>query len=297
MKKIIPLIVLFVFALQNAVSAGNQQIKYRIQCATSADKDLMSKLSEVPELKSFTLPSGSKIYFSGGYFNKYLIAKARLEEVKSAGFKSAFIRVFKYNNMLSKPVGDHYIENAKNKLLLEISRAKDTSNLNRAQVKSKPATTRKLYTRAEVEAMKKKAAERKAKVEESKVKEIVKVEEKKEEEIEPIAEVKQEKKEEKKENMVTEPPVYKIMLGKSKSKNDQFEAVSQLNNEIIYTYEVRNEIIYAVGFYGNEAAAKSALAKFKKSAKDAEVIGIYKGRVISLKLANQLYEQFNSQSN
>ncbi len=283
------------FALQSSFAAPNQQIKYRIQCATSADKDLMVMLEKVPELMTFTLPTGSKIYFSGGYFNKYQAAEARLEEVRKVGIKSAFIRVFKYSNMLSKPVGDEYLKNAKNKIAIAEAEKKTLASAPVSNAVKKESAP-KMYTREEIEALKKKAAERKVKEEKMAakkevVKEVVEVEEK------PEVIVENDEKKKEAEYAIDEPPVYKISLGKTKSKNDKFEAVSKLNDEIIYTHESNNEIIYAIGFYGNEAAALKDLAKYRKISNDAEVIGLYKEKVISLKLANQLFEQFNLQNN
>ena len=292
MKNLIPLLVLLFAFSKTTFASSNQQIKYRIQCATSADKDLIEKLSDIPELKSFTLPSGNKIYFSGGYFNKIGTAQARLEEVKAVGFKSAFIRVFKYSNMLSKPVGDQYIENAKKKIVIQ-EEVKKTVQANASATKVTTKSSQKIYSRAEVEAMKKKAAERKAKAEAAKVKTVKKevLIEKKEvkvEEKEPV------EKKKKPAFIVDEPPVYKVMLGSVKSRNDPFEAVSKLNNEIVYTYEARNEIIYAVGYFDEEEAAQKALPNYIKHASEAKVIGLYKGKVISLQLANQLYEQYHN---
>ena len=295
MKNLIPLILLLLSLSKVSIAVSNQQIKYRIQCATSADKDLMDKLSDVPELKSFTLPTGTKIYFSGGYFNKITIAEERLAEVQSAGFKSAFIIVFKYNNMLSKPLGDQYILNAKKKVLIyEAAEKEEKKNI--IAVKKEESKGPRLYSRAEIDAMKKKVAERKAKeiAAQPKVEKKEVVIEEKEVVIEQKEKVEKKKKA---AFVVDEPPVFKIMLGRVKSKNDPFEAVSKLNNEIVYTYEDRNEIIYAVGFYGNKVAAEKALPKYKKHTVDAEIIGLYKGKVISLKLANELYEQFNENNN
>ncbi len=293
MKNLIPLLVLLFALSKTTIASSNQQIKYRIQCATSADKDLIEKLSDIPELKSFTLPSGNKIFFSGGYFNKIGTAQARLEEVKAVGFKSAFIRVFKYSNMLSKPVGDQYIENAKKKVIIQ-EESKKTVQTSSVASKATTNSSQKIYSRAEVEAMKKKAAERKAKAEAAKVK-TVKAEvvlEKKEVKTEEVKESVEKKK--KPAFIVDEPPLYKVMLGSVKSRNDPFEAVSKLNNEIVYTYEARNEIIYAVGYFDDEKAAKKALPNYIKHASEAKVIGLYKGKVISLQLANQLYEQYHN---
>lgn len=297
MKKFKLIIVLLLaFVTLQVVAAGNNQIKYRIQCATSSEAGVSSLLKEVPELKSFTMPSGMKIYFSGGYFNKIESAVQRLKEVQAIGLKSAFIRVFKYNNMVSKPIGDKYIAEAKQRVVVSTDKAVEKLT---TLASSKPTKT-KLYSRKEIDALKKKAEERKAKAAEEFKKEqdaiakdttVTPMEEGDvEEEQEQVEEEVQEE-----ENMVSEPPVYKILVGRSSDKKNTFEDIAKVNSEVIYSYNLRNEIVYAVGFYGNEAAAQIALKSFKKTAKNAEIIGVYKGKVISLKLANQLYEQFNAQ--
>lgn len=294
MKNTIALILLLI-TVQVSLASGNQQIKYRIQCATSADKFIADKSRKIVELKTFTLPSGSKIYFSGGYFDKYNTAKERLDAVIAAGFDKAFIRVFKYNNMLSKSVGNRYIEIALSKMILDKLNSEDTLGSSKPKPKTvKAVSSNKVYSRAEINAIKKKSAERKAK-------EVAK-----EKAIESAKQIAREKKEAEKamieekklpELVITEPPVFKVMLGKSNGVTDQFEAVNKLNSEVIYTYELRNEVIYTVGHYKNSEEANKALPSFKKVAADAKVIGFYRGKIISLKLANQLFAQYNSQNN
>lgn len=290
------ILLLLAFVTLQVVAAGNNQIKYRIQCATSTEADVLNLLSNVPDLKSFTMPSGMKIYFSGGYFNKFELAEARLKEVQAVGLKSAFIRVFKYNNMLSKPIGDRYIAEAKQKVTLAKNKITEKPEVSTVVKTNKT----KVYSRKEIDDLKQKAADRKQKALDLLAKEKEELATKasvvtKAKEVE-LAEAKEEEEEVKEEeNMVSEPPIYKILVGRSSDKNSNLESVSQLNSEVVYSYELRNEIIYAVGFYGNEAAAKTALKEFSKTAKNAEIIGVYKGKVVSLKLANQLYEQFNAQ--
>lgn len=275
-------------------ASGNNQIKYRIQCGTTRDKLSLEKINEIFELKTFTLPSGSKIYFSGGYFNKYEIAKNRLKVVKTAGFSRAFIRVFKYNNMLSKTAGKKYIEIAINKIAIVKSISKDTANISEEKLKvsPKPTASKKFYSLAEIEAIKKKNAERKSR-KIAKEKNIAAARKKAEEKKD--AEKLKEEHGKEASLFITEPPVFKIMLGKSAVYNDQFESMSKLNNEIVYTYQNRHEIIYTVGHYKNSSEAKKSLIGFKKIVGDAKVIGYYRGKIISFKLANQLLAQYNIQ--
>lgn len=296
MKKAIPVVILIFLGL-SVLGSSNNQIKYRIQCATSADKELLSELHKIPELTKFTLPSGSKIFFSGAYFDKYETAEERLKTVHESGFKSAFIRVFKHNSMLSKPVGDRYIAAMKLKVVTAVVK-KDT--VENTVFIAKPKV-KKVYTRAEVDALKKKAAERKEKErkeEELALEKIRKEKEQKAKEEEAAEAARNKKDEVKDENVVDEPPVYKILVATTTLKAEEPKLVSKLVGEIVYTYEERSKKMYTVGFYGNEAAAQNDLNKYKKLSRgDAKVIGVFKGRIVSLKLANQLYAQFNNQNN
>ena len=270
------LIALFLLVVPH-MSYGSGQLKYRIQCGLSSDTDLHQKLNAIPDLKTFTLPSGSKIYFSGGYFNKYTQAKKRLEEVRGAGFSDAFIRVFKYSNLLSRSVGDSYIE--KVKIKIQVSLMRDTISTNSTAVKVN-TSPKKIYSRAEIERIKEKAALRKAKEKRENGSSEPKIKERK---------IKVD--EEEKENIVKEPPVFKIFLGKS-NNGEEGKEFKQLKNEIIYTYRERKETLYAVGFYKSEKEAQKHLLKYKGVVKEAKIVGLYKGKIISLKLANELLQQY-----
>ena len=212
------LIALFLLVVPH-MSYGSGQLKYRIQCGLSSDTDLHQKLNAIPDLKTFTLPSGSKIYFSGGYFNKYTQAKKRLEEVHGAGFSDAFIRVFKYSNLLSRSVGDSYIE--KVKIKIQVSLMRDTISTNSTAVKVN-TSPKKIYSRAEIERIKEKAALRKAKEKRENGSSEPKIKERK---------IKVD--EEEKENIVKEPPVFKIFLGKS-NNGEEGKEFKQLKNETTF---------------------------------------------------------------
>lgn len=279
MRIIVALIVALVFFATPCEASGNSQLKYRIQCATTSDNLTANKFKEIPELKTFTLPSGSKIYFSGGYFNKYLNAQKRLEEVKNAGFDKAFIRVFKYSSLLSKSVGDSYIEKVKVKIQLDA--LNDTIATENKVVNATPTQSGKFYTRAEINKIKERAARRKAKKKGGSEGSDVKINKEKEEKIVEF------------DIMVKEPPVFKIFLGKYTHADGEFKEFKELKNEIVYTYQDRKETTYAVGFYKDERAALKDLSKYKNIVQGAKIVGLYKGMIISQKLANELLEQFN----
>ncbi len=280
MKFIPALTIAFILSVMSLKSYGSNQLKYRIQCAISSENRISQKFKKIPELKTFTLPTGSKIYFSGGYFNKYKIAQKRLELVKNAGFDKAFIRVFKYNNLLSRSVGDSYIEKVKYKISLNPE--SDTLQVRDNLGESTSLASKKVYSRAEVIKMKKEIAERNSRKKE------------KQEALGVIIKNKQLNIEDISTNtIVNEAPVFKIFIGKHDNGTGEHMEFKELNNEIIYSYEGRKETKYAVGFYKNEKEANKNLPKYKNLIKESEIVGLYKGIIISLKLANELLEQFN----
>lgn len=271
MKKTLQILAFFSILFCSAKIASNTQLKYRIQCATSSEKKLLDSLHRIPDLKSFTLPAGNKIFFSGGYFDKYLDAESRLEKVKSLGFKNAFIRVFKYNIMLTKLVSKKYIDDLKSRFSAHDTEKDDSIAVDFA-FKEKIET----YTKTEVNTIRNDSLVIKG---DKKIVEIV-------EKLDAV-----------KDNLITEPPTFKILVARSKSISDIPDIVLELNNEVIKLFHQETGTVFALGFYGNLAAAKYDLAKYKKLTVEAEIIGLYKGRVISLNLANQLYKKFQDQQN
>ncbi len=259
---------------------GSNQLKYRIQCAISSTNGISQKFKKIPELKTFTLPTGSKIYFSGGYFNKYAIAQKRLEIVQNAGFGNAFIRVFKYNSLLSKSVGDSYIKKVKNKILLNLE--SDTLLVVDKFDESISLVPGKVYSRAEFAKIKKKIAEKNSR-KKQRQEALGIIHKRKEINSQNISS----------NTIVNEAPVFKIFIGSQDNGIGDPMEFKKLKNEIIYSYEGRTETKYTVGFYQNEKEARKYLSKYKNIIYESEIVGLYKGIVISLKLANELLEQFN----
>lgn len=280
-----------VFVLFTTVSkAGAYQLKYRIECAKSTDKNLLSVINKIPELRKFMMPTGGQIFFSGDYFNSYPEAKIRLNHVVSLGFKDAFIRVFKYRRMLSKQAGDKYIEKVEELLLKEVLNKNDSASTEKVEfrevAKTKKVVSRKRYTRKEIEALK---AEKRRKAKEEKEKELRVVKKKEVKKEKPI----QEKEEVEEESIVDEAPIFKILLARTKKDVATPKQVQALNDEVVYSYNEGGDKVYAVGFYESSAAAKRRLNHYKKfSNKEPKIIGLYKGRIVSLKLADQLHTEF-----
>jgi hypothetical protein len=227
---------------------GTSQLKYRIQCGTTSEYTSSDELKVIPDLRTFTLPTGSKIYFSGGYFNEYICAQKRLKEIQITGFDKAFIRVFKHSNILSKSLGDKYIEKVEFKISQKTSR--DSEYSTKKIVTKNQSTKQKVYSRAEITNIKKKNALRKAKE-----KAVLETKERQRQERDLADLI----------TVVKEPPVFKIFLGKSSLNNSESKKFKLLENEIVYTYKNRKETIYTVGFYNNEQEAKKNLSKYKSN--------------------------------
>lgn len=280
-----------VFVLLTTVSkAEAYQLKYRIECAKSSDKNLTSVINKIPELRKFMMPTGAKIYFSGDYFNSFPEAKIRLNHVVSLGFKDAFIRVFKFKRMLSKKAGDVYIQKVEELLLKDAlvnndSLVKEEVSF-RAAPKTKKVVGRKRYTRKEIEELKAKRI-KKAKAEELKKKVVVKKKKEVKEVEKEVEEIEEE------ESIVDEAPIFKIMLAKTAKDIATPKAVQALNDEVVYSYNEGSKKVYAVGFYETADDATKKLNYYKKySEKKPEIIGLYKGRIVSLKMAKDLYAEF-----
>jgi hypothetical protein len=101
------LYLILIFLISNFVSASD--FKFRVQCATSKQKQFENIISKIPELSHFMMPNGEKIYFSGKYFNDYSTAESRLNQVLALGFCNAEIRVFKDNQYLPHVLSVQYL--------------------------------------------------------------------------------------------------------------------------------------------------------------------------------------------
>lgn len=254
------------------VRAEAYQLEYRVQCATSADENLIQIINKIPELNKFILPSGGQVYFSGQYFDAFEEANHRLQQVKSIGFKDAFIRVFKYKRMLSIEAGNIYIEKVKllNKKRIERKIVEDKNNatVRLEEELDRNVVKRKTYTLEEINKIRAKRAA------DQKEKENILIEE--EEDL-----------------IVDEAPVYKILLAKRKLNEKSPSEVKELTDEVVYTYQEGSDEYFAVGFYESSNEAYRVLGRYNEYADQApEIIGLYKGRIVSLKLAEELHAVF-----
>jgi hypothetical protein len=124
------------------------EFKFRVQCATSKEKQFTDIIQKIPELSPYMMPNGEKIYFSGKYFNEYSKAEKRLNQVLALGFCNAEIRVFKDNQYLLHVLSAQYLpvaiaQNNKkeemNRVEAELMKIKATQNLNTNKIVFKPS--------------------------------------------------------------------------------------------------------------------------------------------------------------
>lgn len=278
--------ILLVLFLLVGLSAFPTVYSFRVQCTKKGDPALLQVFNKIPDRQSYMLPSGTTLYFSGGYFKNLGIAQNRLDVVKNLGIDKAFIRVFKNKaylsdrvsaNMLNALMKDYKDNLAKADSLTEVAVEKQTDT------KQEERT----YTRAEFAALKR--SRRIAKEEEADVgnNELVEKAKKREEDIKSDRDDVEESFE------VKEEPVYRILLDVSAGNNalsSDFDAV----NEIIYENNVGNKNYFTVGFFKGLEEAESELGRYKSqlNKNDLKVVGLYRGSLISKELAAQLQEQY-----
>lgn len=262
MKKGIFLVLLLstIFVVKTSAS----EYKFRVQCFTSGDEGVLELFNAIPEITFFTFPSGSKIYFSGGYFENYTDAKNRLDVVKSKGVNDAFIRVFKGDKFLTEELNRKYLP-------IAIKQSIENESFNRRR------TEEKYRMHFLVDSIKE--------VKLAKALKVVEIE-KEDSVIIPnlIKNIE--------DQYVTEAPTYKIQLLSANKKETTPNQVLEFN-EVIYEIINGNEKIFSVGSFSKESEAQVSLQEIKnKGFSQAKIIGYYKGQVISLDLANQLLNQY-----
>lgn len=262
MKKGLFLVLLFsvVFIFKTTAS----EYKFRVQCFTSGDKGVLELFNAIPEITFFTFPSGSKIYFSGGYFENYTDAKNRLDVVKSKGVLNAFIRVFKGDKFLTESLSNKYLP-------IAIKQSIENESFNRRR------TQEKYRMNLLVDSIKEVKLARTLKVVEIEKQDSVIIPNR----IKNIE-----------DQYVTEAPTYKIQLLTLNKKETTPNQILEFN-EVIYEIINGNEKIFSVGSFSKDSEAQVLLQEIKnKGFLQAKIIGYYKGQVISLDLANQLLEQY-----
>ncbi|MFT6716392.1 MAG: hypothetical protein ACJA0Q_001031 [Saprospiraceae bacterium] len=266
--------------------AFSTAFSFRVQCTKKGDPNLLTVFNKIPDRQSYMLPSGTTLYFSGGYFKNLGIAQNRLEVVKNLGIDEAFIRVFMNKAYLSDRVSANMLDNLMKEYKENLAYDDSVSKVSPEIVE---LPKKKTYTREEFAALKRskriaKGGERGTGTNEL-VSKAASREEKKS--------IKESVKDFGDNFKVQEEPVFKILLSVTNgdvSLSSDFDLV----NDIIYENNIGNKNYFTVGFFKDIEEAKSELSKYKMQLNkgDFKVVGMYRGSLISKELAVQLQEQY-----
>lgn len=277
--KIKVLILLLLLGYFSQEIFASNPTKYRVQCAISSEKMPAQKIQQIPDLKLYILPSGTKLYFSGSFYVELIKADSILKIVKGLGYKTACIRVFKGEVLLSRIEGVNFIKSLKEK-----NHPKQEVALQTPTKKEVPIIKKITTDSALLEAKK----EVKLSVNEPDQNVIV------------LSELPQPPDRKNGEgalvnsSMVPDPPIFRIYLANVPADSLSPDFISELSSEKVFMFNQNNQKYYLVGRYANEEAAFEALKKYKSISASADVVAQYRRRIISLELANQLYQRYHN---
>ena len=266
--------------------AFSTAFSFRVQCTKKGDPDLLKVFNKIPDRQSYMLPSGTTLYFSGGYFKNLGIAQNRLDVVRNLGIDKAFIRVFKNRTYMSDRVSANMLD----KLMKEYKEdlAYDDS-VSKAKPELIELPKKKTYSREEFAALKRSKRIAKKGKDGTGNNELVgkaALREEKENVKESVKDFGENFK-------VQEEPVFKVLLSVTNgdvSLSSDFDSV----NDIIYENNIGNKNYFTVGFFKDIDEAKSELSKYQLELKKEafKVVGMYRGSLISKELAVQLQERY-----
>lgn len=319
-------IIIFTLLLTQITFAS--QYKFRVQCATSKEKQFSTLINEIPELSHYMLPNGEKIYFSGKYFEDYNKAEQRLNQVLALGFCNAEIRVFKYNQYLSNFLSTQYLPIAiaqnNNKVELyklenEILEKKTIQNLNKSSNKFLPKSSvlpsfsqnktmfKPSFSTEEI-TKNESLSQTNSLVANSIINDSKKTEklqvlrnEVVAPSIEKYSDVSLKIQNEISDlvkfdiqdtasllDFVDEVPSFKIQLVKTEKVAKAVDLVENLL-ETVYQFETPQSLILTVGYYKESSLAQPKVMHYVlEGYPDAKVVGIFKGYVVSKELAEDL---------
>ncbi len=284
MNRFFCLIVTIIFNV-SFLEASNQ-MKFRVQCASSNQNLSSELLKKMPELKMYILPSGIKLFFWGGYYDDLSIAESKLKKVKEIGFRNAFIRVFNGDVLLSKIEGDKYIASLRPKPNVLSDNAKELKIENKKNIVKQDKIIPKKLKRDTIIVREPKLAKIQPELLED---HIVIKENLPHEPTKSGGEAAYVN-----STLVPYPPVFRIYLTNVSADSLVPNIVSQLKNETIYMFKQNGQKYYLVGTYENHQAAFSELQKYKAISNSAAVVAEFRDRVISLDLAVELYDRYHN---
>jgi hypothetical protein len=266
--------------------AFSTAFSFRVQCTKKGDPNLLDVFNKIPDRQSYMLPSGTTLYFSGGYFKNLGIAQNRLDVVRNLGIDKAFIRVFKNRAYLSDRVSANMLDKLMKEYKDNLAYDDSVSYINPEVVE---LPQKKTYTREEFAALKrsKRMAEKGekgignndlvSKAAEREGRENIK------NTVEDFGE----------NFKVQEEPVFKVLLSVTNgdvSLSSDFDVV----NDIIYENNIGNKNYFTVGFFNdiNEATNQLSRYQIELNRENFKVVGMYRGNLISKELSVQLQEKY-----
>lgn len=270
------------------INCFGSAFSFRVQCTKSGDPDLLQVFNKIPERQAYTLPSGTKLYFSGGYFDNLGLAQNRLDLVHEVGIDKAFIRVFKNRAYLSDRVSSDMLarlmSDYKDELAYEDSIAKVRSEMSSVKRKEEEMSTQMAQEKRvrRTSRMHQNAKDKKRiiskKVAEREEEDGVK------EEIDDFGD----------NFKVEKAPIFRVLLDEKEGSallSSDFDVI----NDIIYENRIGNITYFSVGFHPDNIAAKKQLDELSSMLpqRKFKVVGMYKGSLISERLANQLLAEYN----
>lgn len=271
-------------------------IRFKIQATTSAEKLPKSQITKIDSLSTYVLPSGSKLYFSGGFYQELNKADSALLVVKQLGFKKACIRVFKGSVLLGRVEGESYLlslrlkDDAFNKQVLkETNLKKDTIVTEKKEIVKEAPEVSDVPEESEKDTTES-ALEDHEDIKEQFGDNVVLVDE----QPDSVERAAGSTSIVVNSSFIPNPPIYSIHIVNTPNNSSYPEVCSSITDEIIYVFNQNGRRYYLVGKYKNQEAAFAALQKYKTLTPNAEVVGQYRERVISLEVANKLYHRFHN---
>lgn len=267
-------------------SVFSSAFSFRVQCTKKGDPKLLDVFNKIPERQSYMLPSGTTLYFSGGYFKNLGIAQNRLEVVKNLGINQAFIRVFQNRRYMSDRVSAGML----NKLMAEYEenmRIADSASQAEFEIIELPP--KKTYSKEEFASLRRSKRISKKGEGGTGSNELVTKAEKREEQ----ENIKSEVDDFGEDFKVQEEPVFKILLAVTSDDvplSRDFDVV----NDIIYENNIGNKNYFTTGFFRAVDKADQELARYKADfdGADFKVVGMYRGSLISRTLSIQLQKKY-----
>lgn len=275
-------IVLLLLLLTTTTTQAFEEYYFRVQCYSNDRVIAQSELEKIPEIEYYIQRTGRKLYFSGGVYVHYSDAKARLEMLLSKGFKEAFIRVFHRNVLMKGKNHDRHMP-------IAIERSLENEVFIRRKEREKAEFVKLDSIRSNL--IRERIASNKRNHQDStsistntnKSDSIIDGSTKEEEVVVEVG------------YSVDEPVYYVLQIAiglKGEPSPKKLESI----NEIVYQHQDGNKMIYYIGKSQELNEVVLLQNRMRNTQSGLKIVGFYKGRIISLPLAQELSLVYASQN-